>query len=1200
MNMLFRFFAATMLFSGISLPAQTIRDSASDGRDMDLRYIGKSGKQYLTGLMDRQHTFKGSGTDTFYRLPEGMIIFESETVETEGLRMKRGTDYRINYRFGEIDFMIPVSEGVTILVKYKVFPFGIKEVYRHRDFSSLRVLTDTARRGQMITVFQGYDPGETALFGQSNLTGSGSITRGFTIGSNQDFTLNSGLNIQISGQITDDVTIEASLTDESTPIQPEGNTETLQEIDKVFIEIRKADRYSATFGDFDFTLQGTEFGNYARKLQGVKAMANTERVKADIAFAATEGRYATNNITVSEGVQGPYELSGASGEKNILVIAGTEKVWLNGVQMRRGEDQDYIIDYSAAQLWFTRRRLIAPESRVVVDFEYTEDLFRRNTLAGKLHTNWFGDQLAVGGVFIHEYDDKDHPVNLSLSSQLTDSLSKIDDRTIHQAGNVIFVSGAVYTGSGRGAYIRIYDSAAQDTIFIYQGADSAGDYNVRFTNVGANRGDYTRGLILGEFRYAGRNQGDYLPVVPLTLPTTNTLGSVFLSVHPARAWKIYSEFAVSGFDVNAFSPGQITGKAILINVRANNQAVHALGRHLGEFDLNARIRYKDSLFTEVGRMDQTEFSREWNLQPSPALVSRHMNREIIREISAEYRPVSVLRIAPYYGHLEKGAGHFLSDRAGGLVSLNRDKLPFILYRLDGISTKNEQSGNSLQSSVRRQHLITRYRFWKMEPGFELETEKNDNTDLIADSVFGTSYLVYRPKIDFTGFTKTSFGVSHELRYDRLKNTRVDTLNGTLSVASTSRIYWTISNWRHLTSGIEYVQRKKVFQGRFRTADNPDKTTRLASSSIEYSPLNQALKVTMNYQVSEEQMQNRKIIFIPVGPNQGNYIRADQDSFLQVPQGQGDWVQGSVRSNQFTPVVEISAGFRLRIEMYRWLNQREKKDDRMIDTSVNTHSEREFWRWLLLNTAWETFIRVEENQNQPDWSFYFLNWNVFQKGAGTIRGSASLRQDLILFPQRTQRSVRLRYEHQQSLTNLLIDGKDRRKRILRNLRWREQLTPIWSMEHELEYETNRRRSQITFSGNQPDFTIQRLKGKPGIMIRPGNHLEIVFKAQWMRAHEETKGQRADIYSFLPEINYSFQTKGRLTAGAEAVSVKISHKDPLVLYELADGNQKGITYRWMIHGDYRIGEHLSAGMNYTGRKEPGQSIIHIASAELRAFF
>ena len=51
----------------------------------------------------------------------------------------------------------------------------------------------------------------------------------------------------MTGKLSRDIDITAALTDENTPIQPEGNTQNLQEIDKVFVELRTP-HVTTTFG----------------------------------------------------------------------------------------------------------------------------------------------------------------------------------------------------------------------------------------------------------------------------------------------------------------------------------------------------------------------------------------------------------------------------------------------------------------------------------------------------------------------------------------------------------------------------------------------------------------------------------------------------------------------------------------------------------------------------------------------------------------------------------------------------------------------------------------------------------------------------------------------------------------------------------------------------------------------------------------
>ena len=62
-----------------------------------------------------------------------------------------------------------------------------------------------------------------------------------------------------------------------------------------------------------------------------------------------------------DGDQGPYQLVGKDGNKEIVILAGTEKVWCNGKEMIRGANYDYIIDYSTAEVIFT--------PKVMIDFD---------------------------------------------------------------------------------------------------------------------------------------------------------------------------------------------------------------------------------------------------------------------------------------------------------------------------------------------------------------------------------------------------------------------------------------------------------------------------------------------------------------------------------------------------------------------------------------------------------------------------------------------------------------------------------------------------------------------------------------------------------------------------------------------------------------------------------------------------------------
>lgn len=1182
MNLTHILFFLTILTLIPTAPVQAQDGSEPDSLGSESTRFPPQLDSSAVAAFQKSVTLVGEGFDTTYFLGEIFLVPESETALFKPDRvLQRGLEYTVDYRTGIIQFAYILPKDAEVEVLFQFLPFDLQPSYTHRELDTLTVETDSADVEKIVVRKTKYD----AYMEESDLKGSGSIVRGITVGSNQDLTINSGLNLQISGNLTKDVTITASLTDENTPIQPEGNTQTLEEVDKVFIEARKGDEVAVTFGDFALELnnQGpdrSEFGKYSRKLQGVKAAIDYPTVSATTSVASTRGKFTTNEVVVSEGIQGPYQLRGEGGESDIIVIAGTEHVWIDGVLMTRGEDNDYVIDYGAGELTFTENRLIRSESRVIADFEYSNETFTRNTFGNTIVGRFFDKRLVIGGTFIREADDREDPVNLSLSDSLITQLSEVDDDTLQEINNVVFVSGEITPENGRGTYNKIADPSASAGIrYVYVGSDSTGEVNVRFTDFGPGRGEYRRGDILGEFVFVGMGNGDYLPLVPLELPTTAIMGTVFANFRPRENLLISSELALSDFDKNAFSEKSTSGRAYTVRSELLNQETG-----IGKIDLFGRFRHLDKDFRPIDRINIPEYNRYWNLSSEGGFL-----KEDVLDFRTVYRPITDWSFSGQFARLDRGPD-FNSTRYAAGTNLAKQKYPFVRYDVEVIDSESrsgtEEGGGVLsEGEVIRQFLFSDYSFSYFKPGIDYEFERNVSTRV--DSTFGTRYNTYRPKFEFIKIPRTRLGGFLEIRVDESLNNRVDSLDQTVSTATTQNYFWGLQDWKSISISTNVTHRVKRFKNSFKTNQNLDKKTTLVNADLSYFPLKRALFLNVKYQISDEQIQNRKIVFLDVGENNGDYTQENDGDFVQVNSGEGEFIRRTIRDGSFTPIVELRIGMRLKFQPLRMVSKDPSNSGGFFEK--------------IKSYATDTFFKIEENQRNPNRGFYFLDFREIQDDS-TLQGNYLFRQDLFAFEDKPNTSLRLRYELFRSLNNQFTDGNERRTRQLGSVRLRNRLSFEYSLENELEV----RSDQKDISGNTAslgaDFDIISYRASTALTYRPKFYVILTNGFSYKQARDRTGSStvKARVFRYTPNATYSFRNKGRLTGQVDFSRVFLDPKSGSISFELTDGNKAGWTFRWLLNGDYRVNKNVTASLSYSGRKEPSLPVIHLGTLEVRAFF
>ena len=106
----------------------------------------------------------------------------------------------------------------------------------------------------------------------------------------------------------------------------------------------------------------------------MKASGNNS-INFEVAGAIVKGKYKKTEIQAQNGNQGPYKLIGQNGELFVLVVSGSESVFINGKKIKRGIDKDYVINYNAGEIMFNTKFPIMADMRIQVEYQVSEKNF---------------------------------------------------------------------------------------------------------------------------------------------------------------------------------------------------------------------------------------------------------------------------------------------------------------------------------------------------------------------------------------------------------------------------------------------------------------------------------------------------------------------------------------------------------------------------------------------------------------------------------------------------------------------------------------------------------------------------------------------------------------------------------------------------------------------------------------------------------
>ena len=1116
--------------------------------------------------------------NTYHISSPSIIPFTEEISLKNKIIDKKYIDFNYSQGYFSLSDSLKYSLFDTLIVTYHSLNLSLQKEYKRRTL--VKVYDEVTNTTIRSVREQSVNLSSESIFG-SDIRSTGTIVRGFTLGTNRDLNVNSGLRLQLSGRLSDDIEIVAALTDENTPIQPEGNTETLEELDKVFIEVRHPNAIG-TFGDYDYTERIGEFGKIDRKLQGLKGEFFYEDNQLKSAVASSRGKYNSNQFNGIDGVQGPYRLSGINNEREIIIIAGSEKVFVDGQEMRRGENNDYTIEYANAQITFTANRLITSASRITVDFEYTDRQYQRNFFAGSGSTALFNNRLKIAVSYAQEGDDENSPIDFILSEEDKEILENAGDDRNKAVRDGASLALPDSNGIIKGIYTKIDTTINNEPFSYYQynPGDPSSLYNVIFSFVGEGVGDYRKESI-GRYTFVGKGNGGYLPIRYIPIPELRQVGNFLITAEPFDDLILNLELAGSLYDRNRLSAVDDTdngGYARNIELKLNPKKIEVGDLSLGKIGFSYKDRFKQDKYESIDRIDNVEFNRDYNLTDQTRV------NEELREIGINLIPVDELNVRSKYGFLKRG-NIFESNRYLTNVSLTKQDAYNFIYDFDYVDSKNRL----IKTNWFRQKGDLSYLINFIKPGFQFETEnKKDNTSskdsLLSSSLSFNEYAPYLQLVDLGGLNLTA---KYSLREESYP------IQGKLvkeSLAKTQNYQVDYSGIKEVNTTLSITLRKKEFTDEFKDQNRLDNETVLIRSQSRFNFWDRFIQSDLFYETTTQRSARLERVFVKVEQGTGNYIYlgdlnnngiADEDEFEQTI-FDGDYILTTIPTDELFPVIDLKTSTRWKLDFARLFD----KDYSLLGT-------------LIKPIFTETFWRVEENSRLEDTKqIYLLNFSKFLNDSTTVRGSNLFQQDVYLFRNSSELSFRFRFTQRRNL-NQFSGGTERgffNEQALRiNFKMVEEINNqteiITQNDNVASKARNNRAREVNTTEVKTDFS-----------YRPIRNLEVGFIIGAGRSEDTFPDEPTiiDLNSQGLRVTYSFAGKGRIRAEVERKELNANTTENYIPFEVTKGNTLGKNYYWRLNFDYRIANNLQTTFSYDGRLQGAGKVINTMRAEARAYF
>ena len=1100
-------------------------------------------------------------------------------------------DYRLDFVNAILYWHKRPPADTIIKVSYRVFPYRLNPVTQRMHYDS--VMNNFSVRPYEFN--DGLTESQRGIFNFGKIKAEGSFGRQIAFGNSQDAVLNSTLNMQLSGMLADSIEINAAITDNNIPVQPDGTTQQLNEFDQVFLQFKKRN-WQLNLGDIDIRQNQSYFLNFYKRLQGV-SFQTTNRISKNVTSktlasgSIAKGKFTRNIFDGLEGNQGPYRLKGANNEVFFIILANTERVFIDGQLLQRGEDQDYVINYNTAEISFTPRRMITKDSRIQVEFEYAD----RNFLNANLYLSQefeMSKKLKLRFGLFNNSDAKNSSINQVLDADQKQFLSTVGD-SIQRA---FYPSASLDTfAAGKVLYQKIYSAIpGVDSFYKYSTDPSLAKYSLSFIEVGQGNGNYVSDFNGANGKVytfvdpvAGVKQGNYEPITILVTPKKQQVFSLGADYTVDKSTLLKTEVAMSNYDANTFSKvnnGDDKGYAAKVQL-SNTKKL----REKNKLELNTLLDYEyvQNKFKPLERLRTVEFSRDWGLP----IIYTPATENIIRvgaglkndkNHSFSYRFINYTRSDNY-----KGFQNSIMHTVGWKGWQFNNEITVTNFNTD------LYKGVFVRPTVDLSKQLKKLNYWKLGLRYALEqnSARNKSSDTLTNDAF--SFDTYTAYLKSDDRKKNRYGITFFTRSDKYKYLQEkDFVRGDRSynlnlqtelLANPNRQFYLNTTFRKLKVYNTNVSRQKE-----------DETI---LSRAEYVMREWKGLVTGNvlYEVGAGQEQKRDFAYleVPAGTGQYAWIDYNTDGIQQLNEfelaafpDQAKFIRIFTPTNQFIKANYVTLNYSFSITPRTILNAADLKG----------------MKKLVSKFSLVTSMQINKKSTAKG-SFEF---NPFKYG---VNDTALITLNTVVL--NTLSFNRFSTVWGIDLSNLRNSGKTLLTYGYEGRKINDWTAKFrWNISRAVSFGVNGRKGDNALNTANVQFDNRNYKLdiysiEPTFSYIRGTSFRIVtgYKLENKKNQPVYGGEKAVSNSINVESKYNVLQNSAITGKFTFNNIDFQSTTAAtttVSYIMLDGLLPGKNYLWTLTFTKRLLNNLEVNFQYDGRKPGNSRTVHVGRASITALF